>query len=135
MSDEYPEHAKLLKVAGLSQSIGDFLAWLSEEQHVWLAKFDVKVDNCRNCEHPDAHDARPAEPVYFGERACSFEDDKTGDTCDCDRADFGNPERLYTWTHTISNLLATYFEIDTTALEKEKRAMLDAMRAQHAASR
>ncbi len=135
VTDKYPEHEKMLKVAELSQSIGEFLTWLSDDQHVWLAKHDVKVDNCRNCDHPDAHDERVPNPVTYGQRACSFEDDETGDTCDCDRADFGNTDILYTWPHTISDLLATYFEIDKRVLEKEKRAMLEAMRARNAASR
>ena len=133
MSDQYPEHEKLLKVAELSQSIGEFLTWLSDEQHVWLAKFDVKVEECRNCDHPDKHDERVVPSDYIGQRECSFEDDETGDCCDCENADFGNPEILFAWPHTISDLLATYFEIDTKVLEEEKRAMLDAMRAQNAA--
>ncbi len=125
---EYPEHEKLHKVAELSQSIGDFLAWLNEDQHVWLAKHDVKVDKCRNCEHPDEHDERVPNPVTYGQRACSFEDDETGETCDCDRADFGQPGRMYAWPHTTSDLLALYFEIDLKVLEEEKRAMLKQMR-------
>lgn len=130
MSDEYPEHEKLKKVAELSQSIGEFLTWLSDDQHVWLAKFDVKVDECRNCDHPDRHNL--TKPSKFALR-CSYDD---GDEeCDCTHADFGNPNRLYPWPHAISNLLATYFEIDLRVLEEEKRAILNAIRAQNAASR
>ena len=136
ISDQYPEHEKLLKVSELSQSIGEFLQWLSDDQNVWLAKHDVKSDNCRNCDHPDKHDYRPFD---FGFSQCSHakHEDGTcdhGDECEhlgeckCDHADFGSPDRLYSWPHTISDLLATYFKIDLQVLEQEKRAMLDNMR-------
>ena len=143
LKDKYPEHEKLTKVSELSQSIGDFLAWLSDDQQVWLAKHDVKSDNGRNCDHPDTHDYRP---IDFGFSQCSHAEHEDG-TCDhgsecehfgeckCDNADFGNPDRLYAWPHTISDLLATYFKIDLKVLEQEKRAMLNDMREQHAASR
>ena len=143
-SDEYPEHEKLLKVSELSQSIGDFLEWLSDDQKVWLAKHDVKSENCRNCGHPKEHDYRP---IGSGFSQCSHTEHRDG-TCDhgdecehfgackCDQADFGNPDILYYWPHTISNLLATYFKIDQQVLEQEKRAMLDNMRRMNdAASR
>ncbi len=123
MSEKYPEHEKLLKVAELSQSIGEFLTWLSDDQHVWLAKHDVKVDKCRNCGHPDRHNLTAPSIAW---PRCSFDD---GDEeCDCDRSNFGNSDILYAWPHTISDLLATYFKIDLEVLEEEKRAMLKNMR-------
>ena len=137
MGEQYPEHGKLLKVAEHSQAIGEFLAWLSEDQQVCLAKNDVKVDNCRNCDHPDTHDYRPPHSAW-AQCAHTEHEDGTCDhgsecehfgECKCDSADFGNPERLYSWPHKISDLLATYFKIDLMVLENEKRAMLDDMRA------
>ena len=144
ISDEYPEHEKLSKVSELSQSIGEVLEWLSDAQQVWLAKYDVKSDKCRNCDHPEEHDYRPLD---FGFSQCSHAEHENGTcdhgdecehfgTCKCDHADFGNPHILYPWPHTISNLLTTYFKIDQQVLEQEKRAMLDNMRRMNdAASR
>ncbi len=142
MSDKYPEHEKLQKVAKLSQAIGEFLAWLSDDQHVWLAKHDVKSDNCRNCGHPDVHDYKPHYSL-FSQCSHTEHEDGTCDhgsecehfgTCDCDNANFGNTDMLYVWPHKISNVLATYFEIDLKVLEDEKQDMLNDMRAMNDAT-
>ena len=144
ISDEYPEHEKLLKVSELSQSIGEFLQWLNDDQHVWLAKHDIKSDNCRNCDHPDKHNYLAPHSAWSSCAHAEHEDGTCdhGDecehfgTCECVNSEFGNPERLYAWPHTISDLLAVYFKIDLQVLEEEKRAMLDNMRRMNdAASR
>ncbi len=130
MSEEYPEHEKLHKVAEFSQSIGEFLEWLSDEQHVWLAKHDVRLDNCRNCGHPDRHTlTRPSISMP----RCSYDDE--GEECDCERSDFGNPNLLVPYPVARTDLLAAYFEIDLKVLEEEKQAMITGQRALNAASR
>jgi hypothetical protein len=127
MSEQYPEHEKLTAISDKSQACYDFLEWLGT-QGILLGKYDVAVDTCRNCEHPDPHDERVANAVYFGQRACSYEDDETGDCCTCDDSDFGNPDRFYPYLNQRDELLADHFNIDLRIIEEEKRAMLDSLR-------
>lgn len=131
MSDikgKYPQHDKLRPLQEKSQTCGEFLAWLGDTKGWFLAVFDKDQENCRNCQHQDAHDERVANPAYFGHRACSFENDETGECCTCDSADFGNPHRMYRPSYTIERLLAEFFDIDFDALEAEKQQMLAEMR-------
>ncbi len=128
MSD-YPECEKMSAVHEQSQAIGEFLTWL-EGQGVIMAKYDVEVEECRNCGHEDAHNERVPDAVYFGQRACSFEDDETGECCVCDHADFGNPNHLFPYYQHTEATLAQFFNIDLDVVETEKRAMLETMREQ-----
>jgi hypothetical protein len=127
MSEQYPEHEKLTAISDKSQACYDFLEWLGE-QGIMLGKYDVAEDFCRNCEHPYTHDQRVANPTYFGQRTCSYQDDITSEWCRCDDSDFGNPDRFYPYLTRREELLADHFGIDLRLIEKEKRAMLDTMR-------
>lgn len=123
---KYPEHEKLHPQVEFSQRCGEFVVWLNEVHSILLAKYDEKQDACRNCQHEDEHRARQDKGGWW---YCTFEDDATGECCDCDNADFGNPDRLYPQNMTLNDLLAEFFGIDRAKLEAEKRQMLTEMRA------
>ena len=131
---KYPQCEKMSEIHEFSQRCYDFVIWLNEEHGIMLAKYDTIQDACRNCQHEEAHDERVMEAVYFGQRACSFEDDATGETCDCDRADFGNPNRLYPQGAPLNKLLAGFFGIDLDAVEAEKLQMIAEMREANSAA-
>jgi hypothetical protein len=38
--DQYPEHEKLAKVQDRSQAVGEFLEWLTSEQHYVIAEYE-----------------------------------------------------------------------------------------------
>ena len=133
---KYPECEKMSEVHEFSQRCGEFVTWLNEEHGILLAKYDTKQDACRNCEHPEKHDYRPYYSS-FGQCAHTEHEDGTCDhgsecehfgACDCDHADFGNPDRLYPQGATLEKLLAGFFDIDLEAVEAEKRQMLSEMR-------
>lgn len=128
MTGKYPEHDKLRLLQEKSQTCGEFIVWLNETKGWFLATFDETQKECRNCQHPDLHNERVADPVAFGQRACSYEDDETGECCNCDSADFGNPHTMYRPSYTIERLLAEFFDIDHNELEAEKQRMLTEMR-------
>jgi hypothetical protein len=98
---KYPEHAKLDKVKDKSQTIGEFLEWLSTKRRevaVW---------------------AEPKEPPYL---------DKDGELKSNENY---MPEGWYPLNYSIEKLLAEYFEIDLNKLESEKRQMLDEIRSKN----
>lgn len=130
---KYPQCEKMAEVHEFSQRCFDFIMWLNTQHGIMLAKYDTVQDVCRNCEHEDVHSLRRNSGAW---PRCSFEDDETGKECDCDNADFGNPDRLYPQGETIEQLLAGFFDIDLKAVEAEKRQMLTEMReANHATPR
>lgn len=127
---KYPQCEKMAEVHKFSQRCADFVMWLNEKRGIMLAKYDTVQDACRGCGHEDVHEARRGSD---GWSVCSFEDDATGELCDCANADFGNPDRLYPQGATLEQLLAGFFDIDLKAVEAEKRQMLTEMReASHA---
>ena len=86
----FPEHDKLQKISGQSQTIYDFTEWLNE-QGIFLAEYD-----------PDWHSSS----------GCAL---RTG--------------------KSMRDLLASYFRIDTNALEAEKRRMLENQRRMNETTR
>jgi hypothetical protein len=122
---KYPEHEKLQPQVEFSQRCGEFVVWMNEEHGILLAKYDERQDACRNCQHEDIHKPRRGSAGWY---YCSFEDDATGECCDCGRADFGNPNQLCQQNRALNDLLAEFFGIDRNKLEEEKRQMLDEMR-------
>lgn len=97
---EYPEHEKLKAVSDHSQAIGAFLEWL------------------------------PTINVHLASQACPHgHEDPT--TCEdskwCRRGE--NDLTLWPSHHTVTRLLARYFEVDLDRLEAEKRDMLEALRS------
>lgn len=110
---EYTEHEKLTKIAPLSQSIGEFIEWLNGEGvHLmrWTETTDVEV-----CDGTILSPCR-------------------GESCDACGGDKVVEARRTAWVpHSVSiiDMLASFFEIDQTKLEQEKRHMLDALRKQN----
>jgi hypothetical protein len=124
MSSKYPQHDKLRPVREQSQTVGEFVTWLADTKGWFLATFDEKQDNCRNCQHPDRHN------ISRGGRAwgrCTYEDDE-GEECACTSADFGNPDRMYPPPYSLEKLLAEFFGIDYDELQLEKDGMLAEIR-------
>jgi hypothetical protein len=107
---EYTEHNKLAKIAPLSQSIGEFVEWLSGEGvHLmrWTETTDVEI-----CDGTILSQCR-------------------GERCDaCGGAKVVEINRAMWVPHgvNITDMLAMFFEIDQAKLEQEKRHMLDALR-------
>ena len=130
---KYPQCEKMAEVHEFSQRCAEFVLWLNEKHGILLAKYDTRQDACRNCEHEDGHRTRRDKGGWsYG---CTFEDDETGKTCECESADFGNPHRLYPQGATLEKLLAGFFDIDLKVVEAEKQQMLAEMReANHATS-
>ena len=52
MAEKYPEHAKLSEVSDLSQAIGEFLDWVSQEHGASLAVFEDNWHENSGCMVP-----------------------------------------------------------------------------------
>lgn len=120
---QYPEHAKLKAIVAQSQSIGEFLDWLIEEQRIVLCSEHEHVSPL--VDERDGGCYASAEPGDFQwppgsgrTRVCGYQE--------------GNyvPVRSnIDGKGLIQSLLAQYFEIDTKRIDDEKDAMLDELRA------
>ena len=106
--DAYPEHDKLRAVAPYSQKVGEFLDWLSE-QGVALCR---RHDHTEDCE-PDEY----AGGAYRERYTCGYLEGEWVPDAE------GTIDRL-----------ARFFEIDLQKIEDERRAMLDAIRAERPSS-
>lgn len=104
----YPEHEKLAKVRDESQSIGEFLEWLSEKG-IRLAAYHTHNEGCVN---PDWH-----EGVNDGK---DWLDDDHVEKIVCG----GRENELVPIHYDTQKLLAEFFGIDLNRLEQEKRTML-----------
>ena len=100
---KYPEHEKLEKVKDKSQACGEFLEWLLGPRGYQLGEYHEHVDDCW----------LPNENQLDGRRRMCGMDAQT----------------IYPVPLNVRKLLAEFFEIDEDKLDKEKRAMLDELRA------
>lgn len=107
----YPEHDKLRAVRDESQTIGEFLAWLSRN-NIALCKW-----------RKEWHNGEPKWVDRAGRRTSIADHD-----CQLNPAYEGWGEGYYEVGRTIEGWLAVYFGIDLAALESEKRQMIDALR-------
>ena len=48
MADQYPEHSKLQKISGQSQTVYNFIEWLGE-QGIFLAEYDPEWHSNSGC--------------------------------------------------------------------------------------
>lgn len=106
----YEEHIKLAKIAPLSQAIGEFLEWLGGEG-VHLMRWTETVD------------VEPCDGTFLN--------DCRGETCsECGGANVIKVKHSGWTPHGMStpDMLASFFEIDQTKLEQEKRHMLEVLR-------
>lgn len=112
----YPEHDKLTAVSEKSQAVGEFLEWL-QNQHVRLMVWKEDVEE--RCPRIFCDDGQ-----VFGKecKTCHGSGYSRTGKAWVDFSPLGITERL-----------AIYFNVDLNKIEQEKRAMLDAIRAQHAA--
>ena len=109
----YPEHEKLAKVVGLSQTCGEFLDWVRERYA--LARAHLHTEQCYMAMRTDIDALGTVVERTRVRRTVPM----------CGIADSAylpeNPS-----TH---DLLMGFFEIDGKKLEEEKRAMLEANKA------
>jgi hypothetical protein len=103
---ESPECEKLGQAAPVSQKIGEFIDWLRDEKKISLATAHVHT--------PEGCDVKE-------------EGATRGATCGASNGD------LFYANASMPNLLAEFFGIDLTKVERERRAILDAIREEQAA--
>lgn len=99
----YPEHEKLSAVREQSQTIGDFLDWLREEQGISLRQWMEPTEEVEALRWNE----KPNDPPRF---------------YTVKRPGYYSPEKK------TEDLLAEFFGIDLKALEAEKRALLESIR-------
>ena len=99
---EYPEHEKLARVKNHSQAIGQFLEWLQGEKDVFLQVYKQWEEE------------RESMAEWAGESV--------------PRTYMAQCEGYVPLGASTTDLLGEYFDIDQTALEGEKVAMLEAIR-------
>ena len=124
---EYPEHDKLAAISHESQTIGEFLDWMSG-QGVKRMRWDT-VSDLRLCDS----ESRGAVVHYFG-----IGGRRTVDHTNCSLCQ-GTEKYEVTWEtwvpdrRSVNEVLADYFGIDQSSLEQEKRDMLMSLRSRIAA--
>jgi hypothetical protein len=125
LESPYPEHAKLEAIVEESQAVGAFL------------------DSCvyTLCQYREAGDN--GEPIYVWREGITRESAvrRRNAESEPDGWDFANgdaisnpmreswPSGWYPVTLDVQRLLAEHYGIDLNALEREKRAMLEALRS------
>lgn len=118
-----PTLDKLAKVATTSLAIGEFLDWLEAEGFV-LAQYHkhepADFDDLPEPEHEDQEHGcyRVINPRKNGRLEWDTEETCRMNGVRLYQAQTGGPERL----------LPRYFEIDLAAVDRERRALLDAIR-------
>jgi hypothetical protein len=118
----YPEHEKLKGLDGRNEVIGDFIQWLLNERGMILCEWREGEIDIRVC---------PDLSCRNGQRM-SVTGKDYGPCVRCNGRGSVEVEldaRLVPNSVGLEDLLADYFKIDMTALEQEKRAMLDELRA------
>lgn len=132
---DYPEHERLTALNGLNDRIGEFIEWMQDEQGWSITRWTEHGNN--------------GEPRYlwkegrtirkqFGKKIRPDDipdsvDEYNGDA-EFNPAYESWPSGYYPVRESIPNILALYFKIDQDKLEREKRAMLDAIRKDRKAS-
>ncbi len=111
---KYPEHERMEKVSQESQSIGEFLEWLSEKG-IEMGRIHSHDDGCHgphnrmNC---ISEFAKPCHcPPERTDLICGWHEDEMMPTRD-----------------SMEDLIAEFFGIDLTKIEKEKREMIEDLR-------
>lgn len=113
---KYPEHEKLRAVAAVSQEIGGFL-------DVGLARMGLELYqrveiacNCHACEHFSTTKSTRSGHLHSSTEVENARDGVV------------YYERWRPTHRSISSILAEYFGIDQDAIDREKEAMLAALR-------
>ncbi len=108
-AQKYPEHEKLMSLAGVNQSLGEFIEWFEQDGRSLAAPH----------KHTEECDP-PRDETRFSGRACGRFSGDNG--------------ILYAWEPSglgprVDRILSAFFGIDRDKLEAEKLAMLKDMRA------
>ncbi|MDE1821261.1 MAG: hypothetical protein KGJ23_08685 [Euryarchaeota archaeon] len=117
-----PECDKMAEAAPKSQAIGEFLEWLQSEKGVYLGKGHEHDGSCKevgphNRETCIAGITGPCKhPASYKANVCGMQSESRNAV-------------MYTWTYNLEELLAEFFSIDMKKVEKERRAILDRLRA------
>lgn len=98
---QYPEHEKVKALGERRDAVQAFLDWLCDEKRYVIAGW---VDRCVRCQQSEA-------------------------LCECRR--FEGSDVLFPAHAGREALMADHFKINLKKLEKEKVAMLDALRAEN----
>jgi hypothetical protein len=117
----YPEHDKLTKVSDRTQAVGDFADWCGEKGYRLMSYLDkswTEFEDCGECWHStDSARQRCAE-----QKRCEH-------CAGTHRVQVTRREQGWFNAPPTTDLLAKWAGIDQAALESEKRAMLDTLRA------
>lgn len=111
----YPEHDKLAKVKDDSQAIGEFLDFGLPRLGGGMTIYEELTVDCE-C---------GACSLGRGDRSRFHTDEEIATAVD----GVVKVKRMFPTMRTIPSMLAEYFSIDEQAIETEKRAMLQALRA------
>jgi hypothetical protein len=123
ITNQYPEHDKLHAIKDESQACGEFIDWLrSQGMHLCYPHKHTKSCWERGTVEP---------PVDGKHRSYSLDEwhrkytDETWIDCGTEE------EKMLFVTTPVTKLLADFFGINLTKLEKEKEQMLDDIRKEH----
>jgi hypothetical protein len=121
----YPECDKMLAVQDQSLTLSGFLEWLNEKG-IQLCQPHKHTEGCyKHGTTPLPTDGSPRHwSIELMEKGRKYVDEKY---LDCGYSD----GELVNIRESYENLLARFFDIDLDKVEKEKRAMLAAIRGQH----
>ncbi len=122
-----PEHDKMKSLRVESQTVGNFIDWLSQVEHVHLCLHDEDQYVCEECGVITQEEVRYARGLgaEMSCRKCRTNEVKN-------LVEF-RPEGYYPYHYNrIESLIAKFLEIDLTKIDNEKRAMLDGLRAHNA---
>ncbi len=116
---KYSEHDKLKAISDKSQTCGEFLNWLKDDQGLSFARWFDKRYICAECGEVPEEEIRTSGVRRFHKN--------NNERCDGDveyvSAGF-QPD-----TRGVTELLASFFEINQRKIEDEKCAMFDECRA------
>lgn len=124
---KYPECEKLHAVHETSNAIGDFLEWLGA-QDIFLAERQLRVV----CEWTSFQTVGGQFRYRCDEgRIINYMGEDSGECENCDGEGSVEAEdpSLVLRMERIEDMLARYFEIDMAKVDRERRAMLEEIRA------
>jgi hypothetical protein len=133
---EYPECEKVENVSEISNVIGEFLDWLRYTKKVQLMVFHKHTGACyelhdceldpRNCRDENGKELHPWTSPEARKERCKKPKPKR--ICGFSERPGRSYHGLEPLRTGMEELLAEYFNIDLRKVEREKKAMLEALR-------